>query len=124
MHGSISGTIDYREPDDQAAIKRLRSLIALLPPDRISPQFHQDPAVEPKPVGGDIYGSIPMDPQSRYDVRDLISYLIHAETFDEYKADYGQTSRAVTQKSEAIRSDRSHERTVVTTAKEGMQFGG
>ncbi len=125
MHGSISGTIDYREPDDQAAIKRLRSLIALLPPDRISPQFHQDPAADPKPVRDDIYGSVPMDPQSRYDVRDLISYLIDAETFDEYKADYGQTIVCGYAKIGGYPVGIvANQRTVVTTAKEGMQFGG
>ena len=33
MHAAISGTIDYREPDDDACLARLRRLIALLPPD-------------------------------------------------------------------------------------------
>ncbi len=33
VHAAISGTIDYREPDDDACLKRLRRLIALLPPD-------------------------------------------------------------------------------------------
>src|SRR5438105_1638533 len=33
VHAAISGTIDYREPDDDACLARLRRLIALLPPD-------------------------------------------------------------------------------------------
>src|SRR5437868_1094351 len=33
MHAAISGTVDYREPDDDACLKRLRRLVALLPPD-------------------------------------------------------------------------------------------
>src|SRR5438132_9172281 len=33
VHAAISGTVDYREPDDEACLARLRRLIALLPPD-------------------------------------------------------------------------------------------
>ena len=33
MHAAISGTVDYREPDDDACLARLRRLVALLPPD-------------------------------------------------------------------------------------------
>ncbi len=36
MHASISGTIDFREPDDEAAIDRLRSLVDMLPNDQIA----------------------------------------------------------------------------------------
>ena len=31
MHAEISGTVDFREPDDHACLRRLRSLIELLP---------------------------------------------------------------------------------------------
>ena len=30
VHAAISGTVDYREPDDDACLARLRRLIALL----------------------------------------------------------------------------------------------
>ena len=33
VHSAISGTVDYREPNDDACLARLRRLIALLPPD-------------------------------------------------------------------------------------------
>src|SRR5215510_1630158 len=33
MHASVSGTIDYREPDDEACLQRLCRLIEALPPD-------------------------------------------------------------------------------------------
>src|SRR3954471_10933130 len=38
MHAAISGTIDSREPDDDACLARLRRLLALLPPDPPSPR--------------------------------------------------------------------------------------
>src|SRR6266849_6990853 len=34
MHAAISGTIDFREPDDPACLERLRRLIAALPHER------------------------------------------------------------------------------------------
>src|SRR5262249_5380257 len=33
VHAAYSGTIDYREPDDDACISRLRRLVGMLPPD-------------------------------------------------------------------------------------------
>lgn len=33
MHAEISGTIDFKEPDDEACIKRVRSLVSKYPPD-------------------------------------------------------------------------------------------
>src|SRR5205814_4227952 len=37
MHAAISGTIDYREPTDEACIERLRRLVAALPKDPSPP---------------------------------------------------------------------------------------
>src|SRR5579862_6352111 len=36
MHSAVSGTIDFREANDEACLERLRRLIAMLPPDRPS----------------------------------------------------------------------------------------
>src|SRR3954470_23416219 len=43
MHARISGTIDFHEPNDEACLTRLRSLIAMLPDDPISPQHFTAP---------------------------------------------------------------------------------
>jgi acetyl-CoA carboxylase carboxyltransferase component len=87
MHAAISGTIDFREPDDPACLARLRRLIATLPEDRrgISPD------VEPARAPGEIYTLFSTQPQQEYDVRDLLACLLDAGPFDEYKAEYGQT---------------------------------
>ena len=36
MHASVSGTIDYREPNDEACMERLRRLVRMLPDDPAS----------------------------------------------------------------------------------------
>src|SRR6201997_119507 len=52
MHAQISGTVDFREPDDEACIARIRSLVSLLGHpsaarfDRIEPQAPAYPAEE------------------------------------------------------------------------------
>jgi acetyl-CoA carboxylase carboxyltransferase component len=85
MHAAVSGTIDFREPDDPACLERLRRLVAALPAD------------VPR-VNGDLRpGRDPADlmtlfkPRGEYDVRDLLACVLDDAPFDEYKAEYGQT---------------------------------
>ncbi len=125
MHASVSGTIDYREVDDQAAIARLRSLVDMLPADSTASQFTADASVPAAESNSDIYDIIPVDPQTRYDVRDLIRFLVDADSFQEYKAEYGQTIVCGHAKIGGFRVGLvANQRTVVESAKEGMQFGG
>src|SRR5689334_1436697 len=87
MHAAVSGTIDYREPDDPACLERLRRLIDTLPPDR--PRV--DPGREPGRPPGDVLDLFPADPRREYDVRDLLPCFLDKGPFDEYKAEFGQT---------------------------------
>ena len=124
MHAAISGTIDYKEPDDPAAIERLRSLIGMLPEDTQAQEYRRDEATDPK-AAADIYETIPMDPQSRYDVRELIDFLVDGDSFQEFKAEYGQTIVCGYAKIGGYQVGIvANQRTVVQSAKEGMQYGG
>ncbi|MFK7768515.1 MAG: acyl-CoA carboxylase subunit beta [Mariniblastus sp.] len=125
MHAEISGTIDFKEPNDDAALERLRNLIEMIPEDSKAKEFRCDPPVDPVSSGSDIYDTIPMEPQSRYDVHDLINFLVDAETFQEFKADYGQTIVCGYAKIGGHHVGIvANQRTVVKSAKEGMQYGG
>src|SRR5688572_16358291 len=74
MHASVSGTIDFREPTDEACIERLKRLIGQLPADH-------SPPVAPAELAG---GFTPYTSGSEYDVRDLLKLLLDAGTpFDE-----------------------------------------
>jgi acetyl-CoA carboxylase carboxyltransferase component len=83
MHASISGTIDYREPDDAACLERLRRLAGDLPAD----PKHVDvsAAAGPTPDWNTFMGV------GEFDVRDLIRGILEPAPFDEYKAEFGQT---------------------------------
>ena len=125
MHAQISGTIDYREPDDPAAIARIRELVGLFPESRIAPPFRRDPVTPPSRSMDEIYDAIPLDPQARYDVRDLIEFLVDGESFSEYKAEYGQTIVCGYARIGGFPVGIvANQRTVVQSPKEGMQFGG
>jgi acetyl-CoA carboxylase carboxyltransferase component len=125
MHASISGTIDFKEPDDDAAITRLRSLIDMLPVDPSASEFRHDEPVQPAKSPDEIHDQIPMDPQTRYDVRELIAFLADADSFQEYKADYGQTIVCGYAKIGGHHVGIvANQRSVVKSAKDGMQFGG
>lgn len=125
MHASISGTIDYREPDDPAAIDRIRELVGFFPESRIDPPYRRDESRPASRSADEIYDTIPLDPQSRYDVRTLIEFLADQDSFSEYKAEYGQTIVCGYAKIGGFPVGIvANQRTVVQSAKEGMQFGG
>lgn len=93
MHAQISGTIDYREPDDEACLDRLRRLIGLHRPDdpQPPPPFVRHASAEPARPATDLLGLLDADPRQGSEIRDILACLVDAGSFDEYKAEYGQT---------------------------------
>ncbi|HEY1784314.1 MAG TPA: acyl-CoA carboxylase subunit beta [Pirellulales bacterium] len=93
MHAQISGTIDYRDPTDDACLARLRRLAALVPPDPAEPTrpFQRVAAAEPTRPASDLYRLISGNPHDEYEVRDVLAAILDADSFDEYKAEYGQS---------------------------------
>ncbi|MDP1834498.1 MAG: acyl-CoA carboxylase subunit beta [Chlamydiales bacterium] len=85
MHAEVSGTVDFHEPDDASCIKRLRSLIDMLPEPPEEPLRHH-PIKEPKSV----YQLISTDGSKEYDVHDLLATIVDAGSFNEYKEDYAK----------------------------------
>ena len=125
MHAAISGTIDFKEPDDDAAIHRLQMLVEMLPEDFSASQFRRDQAIDPAEDSAGILDKIPMDPQSRYDVHELIPFLVDADSFQEYKSEYGQTMVCGYAKIGGHHVGIvANQRTVVKSRTEGMQYGG
>src|SRR6266480_3913426 len=126
MHAEVSGTVDFYEEDDPSCLKRLRSLIALLPDANDSKGFEVSkerakPAKNPEAV----YDLISFDGQKQYDVRHLLASVVDANSLDEYKAGYGKTIVTA-----YARIDRrpvgivANQRLQVRTKKEGIQMGG
>ena len=90
MHASISGTVDFREPTDEACIARIRSLIEKWGYRRQSlwdRKKPDDPALSPEELFG-IYDASPARP---YDMKEILARIVDESRFDEYKPEYGKT---------------------------------
>ena len=90
MHAQISGTIDFREPDDDACIKRIRALLDKIGHPARAP-FDHKPAAPPKHPGDEIYGIFSADAGKQYDMREIIARIVDKSEFEEYRPEYGQT---------------------------------
>jgi 3-methylcrotonyl-CoA carboxylase beta subunit len=91
MHATISGTIDFREPNDQACLKRLQSLVGMLPPDPRAACFQPDPARDASRAAADLISIVSPNAQQQYELRDVLQCLVDADSFQEYKSEYGKT---------------------------------
>jgi len=111
MHAEISGTVDFKEPNDHLCLARMRSLVAKMG-ERNPTSQTQDAR---RPVGcaseifrrrdfdaerdaplytpEDLYGLI--DPAqgatNTYEMREVIARIVDGSEFDEYKAEFGRT---------------------------------
>jgi 3-methylcrotonyl-CoA carboxylase beta subunit len=90
MHSQISGTVDFREPDDESCLQRVRSLAEKMGAPNASP-FNHIKSRDPLYPGEEIYSIFSSDPGKQYDMRDIIARIVDAGEFDEYRAEYGET---------------------------------
>ncbi len=125
MHAEISGTVDFHEKDDPSCLKRLRSLIALLPEAEEAKHREKSKSYSPAKKPEAVYELTSLDGNKPYDARDLLASIIDADSLDEYKADYGKTlvtayARIVGRPVGIVASQRLQ----VRTKKEGIQMGG
>jgi 3-methylcrotonyl-CoA carboxylase beta subunit len=90
MHSQISGTVDFREPDDESCIARIRSLVDKMGAANAAP-FSHTKSRDPLYPGDEIYSIFTADPGKQYDMRDIIARIVDASEFDEYRAESGET---------------------------------
>ncbi|QDU31511.1 putative propionyl-CoA carboxylase beta chain 5 [Anatilimnocola aggregata] len=127
MHAAVSGTIDYREKDEPTCLQRLRDLVGLLPADPAipAPPFGRKPSQEPAQPAETLSAFAAGENRAQSDVRDLLAALVDADSFDEYKADYGQTLVCGTARiggfPVGIVANQLHR---IKTARGEFQFGG
>jgi acetyl-CoA carboxylase carboxyltransferase component len=125
MHAEISGTADFYEKDDPSCLKRLRSLIALLPEAEEAKHREKRKSYAPANKPEAVYNLMSLDGNKPYDARDLLASVIDSDSLDEYKADYGKTlitayARIAGRPVGIVASQRLQ----VRTKKEGIQMGG
>jgi 3-methylcrotonyl-CoA carboxylase beta subunit len=90
MHSQISGTVDFREPDDESSLKRIRALVDKMGAPN-PPVFSHSRLKEPLYSINDLYGIFSGNPAKQYDMREIIARLVDGSEFEEYRAEYGET---------------------------------
>ncbi|HZR28987.1 MAG TPA: acyl-CoA carboxylase subunit beta [Terriglobales bacterium] len=90
MHSEISGTVDFRESDDETCIARIRSLVEKMGRKPAGP-FDRKKAEAPQYAAEELYGIFEADAAKPYDMKEVIARIVDGSRFDEYKPDYGKT---------------------------------
>jgi 3-methylcrotonyl-CoA carboxylase beta subunit len=90
LHTRVSGTCDRAADDEPQALAIAREMLAMTTPprkveiDRVAPE---DPLYDP----AELYGIIPADWKTAFDVRELIARIVDGSRLHEYQPDYGTT---------------------------------
>src|SRR3979411_2132700 len=90
MHSAISGTVDFREPNDEACLTRIRSIIEKWGYRRQSPWDRRKP-VDPLLPAEEMYGIYDSSPARPFDMKEILARVLDGSRFDEYKPEYGKT---------------------------------
>src|SRR6516225_3981868 len=77
MHAAISGTVDFHEPDDEACIARIRSLVEKMGYRRLSPYDRKKPEPPAYPAE-EIYGIYDSNPARPYDMKEIVARIVDA----------------------------------------------
>jgi acetyl-CoA carboxylase carboxyltransferase component len=151
MHSEISGTVDFKEPNDHLCLARLRSLVGKIGQrqgignreegvwegevfSRVAFDAVRD---APKYAAEDLYGLIDPDPAKAatnvYDMQEVIARIVDRSEFDEYKEEFGRTvlcgyarigGRAVG----IVANQKMHQASIVSTGpmagQKRTEFGG
>ena len=90
VHSRISGVTDHLANSDAHALAITRKIIGNLNRTKTHNTFIKDVRCPNYDIK-EIYGVIPKDPKSTYDVREVIAQIVDASELDEFKALYGTT---------------------------------
>jgi acetyl-CoA carboxylase carboxyltransferase component len=136
MHAEISGTVDFKEPNDHLCLARLRSLVARWghPPraafDKTPYNAEKD---APKYKATDLYGLLDVNPAraavNTYEMRDVIARISDRSEFDEYRPGYGRTllcgyARIGGHAVGIVANQRVSQSQTSPTGEKRMEFGG
>ncbi|WP_413799412.1 carboxyl transferase domain-containing protein [Streptomyces iranensis] len=94
VHSRVSGVTDHLAEDDPHALRIVRSIVATLPPSAMrqgSPPWPLEPSEEPAVDPAGLYGAVPVDSRTPYDVREVIARVVDGSRFAEFKAEFGTT---------------------------------
>ncbi|MCQ9163491.1 MULTISPECIES: carboxyl transferase domain-containing protein [unclassified Arthrobacter] len=90
VHARISGVVDHLAENDEHALAMVRDIVATLPPNP-APAWDLQPPEAPAVDPGELYGAVPTDLNTPYDIREVIARIVDGSRFHEFKKNYGTT---------------------------------
>jgi 3-methylcrotonyl-CoA carboxylase beta subunit len=90
LHSKISGVTDHLAEDDHHALSIVREIVATLAPRPRAP-WETVASAEPAHDPAELYGIVPADPRTPFEVREVIARLVDGSRFAEFKKEYGAT---------------------------------
>ena len=89
-HCEISGVTDYKHPDDSSCLESIRKIMSMIGSPK-NAGFDRIKSAPPKLDEQEIYGLLPENRESPYDMREIIKRLVDGSELEEYKELYGQS---------------------------------
>jgi acetyl-CoA carboxylase carboxyltransferase component len=128
MHSQISGTVDFREPDDQSCLARIRQLVDKMGNRRLGVFDRKEPE-QPLFAAEELYGIFDSDPARQYDMKEIIARIVDGSQFSEYKSEYGETvlcgyARIGGFAVGIVANQKTHVQQVDKAGNKRMEFGG
>ena len=90
MHNEISGVADYKFKTEEECLDRVKSIISKLGKKAVA-GFNRIAPLLPSKKMEEIYGILSADNSKPYNVLEVINTIVDANSFDEFKQDYGRT---------------------------------
>ena len=128
MHSQISGTVDFREPNDESCLARIRLLVDKMGNRQLG-VFDRKKPEEPLYPAEEVYGIFDGDPSRQYDMKEIIARIVDGSQFGEYKAEYGETvlcgyARIGGFAVGIVANQKTHVQQVDHAGNKRMEFGG
>ena len=123
-HCEISGVTDYKATDDKDALDKIKRIVDKIG-DFKKAGFNKVKSQDPKYNEEDIFGILPKERSTQYDMLEIIKRLVDKSEFDQYKKDYGKTILTGYARIDGWAVGIvANQRKLVKTKKGEMQFGG
>jgi acetyl-CoA carboxylase carboxyltransferase component len=123
-HCEISGVTDYKAKDDKDALDKIKNIVSKIG-DYDKAGYNREKAKNPIADPNQIFGILPKSRAEQYDMREIITRLIDAGDFEEYKEGYGQTILTGYARIDGWAVGIvANQRKLVKAKKGEMQFGG
>ncbi len=90
VHHGKSGVAHFSAPDEEICLQQVRELLSYLPSNNLTPPPYVPPSDDPRRMTPELEQIVPKDPQSAYDVHDVITALVDDGEFFEVQPDYAR----------------------------------